>query len=135
MTIWQLITLIIVVTIGIVWSLIFFELQNDKTSIFIAITIIIAFIGVGVCYWYNQNTETGVRNSGEYQRELSNGVEREISIYSEDGREIYHYEGKINIDDTKSPYCLYFYDQSGKSYIIHYGIKDTVIITEIGEEK
>lgn len=94
------------------------------------VLVVVALIFVGL-YWYNHNTAKGVRYLGEFQKNLNNGVEREIYIYAEDGREIYYYKGRIDIDDTKTAYCLYFYDQDGKSHIIHYGVQDTVIITEI----
>lgn len=132
--------LIIVPFFGILALLVVIWLAYDQCSVKVGIIggiivlVVVALIFCG-CYWYNHNTANGVRKLGEFKKNLTNGVEREIYIYAEDGREIYYYKGKIDIDDTKTAYCLYFYDQDGKSHIIHYGVQDTVIITEIGEDK
>lgn len=132
--------LIIVPVIGILALLAVIWLAYDQCSVKIGIIggiivlVVVALIFCG-CYWYNHNTANGMRKLGEFKKNLTNGVEREIYIYAEDGREIYYYKGKIDIDDTKTAYCLYFYDQDGKSHIIHYGVQDTVIITETGENE
>ena len=82
---------------------------------------------VGVS-WYNTHTAQGARNMKDYKSNLNNGLERTVEIYAEDGRQIYHYEGKVDIEDNEN-YIL-FEDEQGKRHIIYYGALDTVIIEE-----
>lgn len=137
MTLTQIICVSILSVLALL-AVILYAYVHDSVKIGIIggliILIVAALVFVGF-YWYNHNTANGVRYFGEFQKNLNNGAEREVYIYAEDGREIYYYKGKIDIDDTKTAYCLYFYDQDGKSHIIHYGVQDTVIITEIEGEK
>jgi len=71
---------------------------NDSKSgaiIMILITIILCFgILVGFSWWHN-NTASGARAMKDFQSNIHNGINREITITAEDGREIFHYEGKI----------------------------------------
>ena len=57
-------------------------------------------------------------------------LEREIIITAEDGREIFRYEGKIDIDNNHADNYIKFDDENGKRYLIYYGIQDTVTIIE-----
>lgn len=96
----------------------------------ILITIIIC-IGAGAFMsWYNTSTASGIRNYKDYQSEMSNGIEREITITAEDGREIFHYEGKVDIESNHSDNYIKFESEEGKRYIIYYGIQDTILIVE-----
>lgn len=90
------------------------------------IIIVIAFIGLN---WYNTSTASGQRKVKDFKTEIQNGLNREITITSEDGREIFHYIGKIDIEDNNG-YIL-FESEEGERYIIYYGVQDTVIIKEI----
>lgn len=84
-----------------------------------------AFIG-----WQHTSTASGIREMKDYQSELSNGIEREITIFAEDGREIFHYEGKIDIESNHTDNYIKFESEDGKRYIIYYGIQDTITIIE-----
>lgn len=90
------------------------------------IIIIIAFIGIN---WYNTSTASGQRKVKDFKTEIENGLKREITITSEEGREIFHYIGKVDIEDNNG-YIL-FESEEGERYIIYYGVQDTVIIKEI----
>ena len=90
------------------------------------IIIVIAFIGLN---WYNTSTASGQRKVKDFKTEIQNGLNREITITSEEGREIFHYIGKIDIEDNNG-YIL-FESEEGERYIIYYGVQDTVIIKEI----
>lgn len=90
------------------------------------IIIIIAFIGIN---WYNTSTASGQRKVKDFKTEIENGLNREITITSEEGREIFHYIGKVDIEDNNG-YIL-FESEKGERYIIYYGVQDTVIIKEI----
>ena len=63
---------------------------------------------------------------------MEGGLNREITITAEDGRLIYHYEGKVDIEtrhDGNANYIL-FEGKDGLRRIIYYGIQDTVLIEE-----
>lgn len=82
--------------------------------------------------WYNTSTASGMRSYKDFKSEISNGIYRELVITAEDGREIFRYEGKFDIErheDGDDRY-LRFESQEGKRYTISYGIQDTVIIIE-----
>lgn len=90
------------------------------------VIIIVAFIGIN---WYNTSTASGQRKVKDFKTEIENGLKREITITSEEGREIFHYIGKVDIEDNNG-YIL-FESEEGERYIIYYGVQDTVIIKEI----
>ena len=98
----------------------------------LAITVVLVLTAFFSLKWYNKNTASGQRNWKDYQSELHNGIEREITITAEDGREIFHYEGKVDIETNHEGNANYilFESEDGKRYIIYYGIQDTVLIIE-----
>lgn len=108
-----------------------------EESTYVGIGLLIITIGICValifyCNWYNTNTAQGARNLKDQKSNLGGGLEREIIITAEDGREIFHYEGKVDIEtnhDGNANYIL-FESEEGKRYIIYYGIMDTVLIIE-----
>jgi len=114
---------VIVAVICLVWA------EEFKPAIITLIigTIIIA-IYLGGLSWYNTNTAGGARNYKDYVSNIENGLNRSVDIYAEDGRQIYHYDGKIDIEDNDG-YIL-FEDENNKRHIIYYGALDTVIIEE-----
>lgn len=108
------------------------ELDNGVAPYIITATIsaiIIILIVIGI-KWYNTHTASGVRAVKDFQSELSNGIEREITITAEDGREIFYYEGKVDIESDHDDNYIKFESEEGKRYIIYYGIQDTITIIE-----
>ena len=91
----------------------------------IVIGVIMAIIG-----WYNTNTAAGIRALKDFKSNVNNGIEREIIITAEDGREIFCYDGKIDIESNHEDNYIKFDDERGKRYIIYYGIQDTITIIE-----
>lgn len=89
------------------------------------------FIGVllGI-NWYNSSTASGIRAYKDYQSNMTNGIEREITITAEDGREIFHYKGKVDVESDHEDNYIKFESEEGKRYLIYYGITDTIIIKE-----
>ena len=92
-----------------------------------AIIIILIVIGIK---WYNTHTASGARAVKDFQSEISNGIEREIIITAEDGRELFYYEGKVDIESDHDDNYIKFESEEGKRYIIYYGIQDTITIIE-----
>ncbi len=97
-------------------------------SIVVSIGLTVA-LGFGL-NWYNTSTASGIRNFKDNQSNLSNGIDREITITSEDGRKIFHYEGKVDIESNHTDNYIKFESEEGKRYIIYYGIQDTITIIE-----
>lgn len=83
-----------------------------------------------ICSWYNTNTANGIRLYKDHQSNLSNGIEREITIMAEDGRQIFYYEGKVDVEANHQDNYIKFEGEDGKRYIIYYGIQDTITIIE-----
>ena len=80
--------------------------------------------------WYNTNTASGQRAVKDFKSNINNGIDREITITAEDGREIFHYEGKVDIESNHTDNYIKFDSEEGKRYIIYYGIQDTITIIE-----
>ncbi len=98
------------------------------------ITGLVSIIAIGVIMavtgWYNTNTAAGKRAVKDFKSNVNNGIEREIIITAEDGREIFRYDGKIDIESNHQDNYIKFDDERGKRYIIYYGIQDTITIIE-----
>lgn len=60
---------------------------------------------------------------------------QEITIIAEDGREIFHYEGKVDVKTShdKNRNYISFESEEGLHYTIYYGIQDTLLIIEKAE--
>lgn len=98
----------------------------------IILTLAICIGGVFGFNWYHGHTASGIRSYKDFESELSNGINREIIITAEDGREIFRFEGKFDVErhaDGDDRY-LRFETQDGLRYTISYGIQDTVLIIE-----
>ena len=85
---------------------------------------------VGIGHWYCNSTANGVRAMKDQQSNLDNGLHREIIITAEDGREIFYYKGKCDIETDHGSYIL-FEDEDGYRHIIYKGVQDTIIINEL----
>lgn len=99
---------------------------------FIVFTVcfIIGYAYAGYHSWLNTNTAKGQRFMKDMESEFNKGLEREIVIYSEEGREIYRYEGKVDLKVNQDSRDLEFIDQDGRKQIIIFGIQDTAVIKE-----
>ena len=110
----------------------FTEGEPLKGVIVILCTILVCAILIIGISWWHKNTASGARAMKDYHSEISNGINREITITAEDGREIFHYEGKIDIETShaNSENYILFESEEGLRYIIYYGVQDTVLIIE-----
>lgn len=95
-----------------------------------AVCVIIAL----VLNWYHLNMASGIRAYKDFQSEIENGIDREITITAEDGREIFYYEGKVDVESNHEDNYIKFEGEDGRRYIIYYGIQDTIKIIEKVEE-
>ena len=94
------------------------------------VSLIILGIIIGITGWYNTHTAAGQRALKDFQSNIQKGIDREITITAEDGREIFHYEGKVDIESNHTDNYIKFESEEGKRYIIYYGIQDTITIIE-----
>ena len=101
-----------------------------RSLVCLLITAMVFGGAVGVGHWYCNNTAAGVRSMKDQESNLNNGLKREIIITAEDGREIFYYEGKCDIETDHGSYIL-FEDEEGYRHIIYKGVQDTIIINEI----
>ena len=101
-----------------------------RSLVCLLITAMVFGAVVGVGHWYCNSTASGVRAMKDQQSNLDNGLHREIIITAEDGREIFYYKGKCDIETDHGSYIL-FEDEEGYRHIIYKGVQDTIIINEI----
>ena len=104
-------------------------INSDDTGILTvgAVGTLISVLLTGFCIWFFNGTAAGARMEKDFKSGL-HGLDREITITAEDGREIYHYSGKCDIE-TQDKYIL-FEDENGKRQTIYWGALDTIIIQE-----
>lgn len=129
---WVIIAVIFILGVGLSAYCIFFE-DESRWGFGLCITTILlcVILMVGFSWWHN-NTADGQRAMKDYTSNIEGGLKREITITAEDGRLIYHYEGKVDIEtrhEGDANYIL-FEGEDGLRRIIYYGIQDTVLIEE-----
>ena len=131
MTIELWIVAIVVGIVGIIFSIAIWRIDDNPggSMLCVLFTVFLVLLIVGGGFWYCNNTADGVRAMKDQQSELSNGLMREITITAEDGREIFHYVGKCDIE-TNGNYIL-FEDENSLRQMIYWGITDTIIISEL----
>lgn len=106
------------------------ELTRKSFVISLIISIVLGVVCMVGFSIYNTHTASGSRKLKDIQSEWNNGIEREITITAEDGREIFHYEGRVDIETNEDDKYILFDGEDGKRYMIYYGITDTVLIIE-----
>ena len=119
----------IVVVIGLVITIVCWA-EESITGVIITL-LITAIVAGGICWgghWYCGSTADGIRAMKDQQSNFDNGLNREIVITAEDGREIFYYKGKCDIEHNDG-YIL-FETTEGKRMMIYYGVTDTIIISE-----
>ena len=131
MTVGAIILLIILGVIGIIISIAFL-VDDPKLGIIALLVCLLVWVGAFFGFrWYYSSTASGARAIKDQQSNFNQGLNREITITAEDGREIYHYTGKCDIE-TQDRYIL-FEGEDGLRRTIYWGITDTIIIEELGQ--
>lgn len=126
---WLIFGLLALIGFGVA---IFFCVDDEPVIALIILIVTLVIVGgvMGFVAWYNTSTASGIRAVKDFQSNINNGIDREITITAEDGREIFHYEGKVDIESDHTDNYIKFESEEGKRYIIYYGIADTVLIRE-----
>lgn len=131
-TIAQWVVLVFLLLIGLIISVVLFADKDTRIAglAIVFSTIIVTILLAIFLHWYNTSTASGIRGMKDFRSNLSNGIEREITITTEDGREVFRYQGKIDVESDHTDNYIKFESEDGKRYIIYYGIQDTVKIIE-----
>ncbi len=105
----------VIIIVAIIAITIFIETDNISTKILcilVSLMIIVgAFFGI---MWFFQNTAAGQRAIVDQKSNLSNGLERTVTVYTANGEIIAQYSGRIDIEGNDGGYVLFDYD--GKRY-------------------
>lgn len=129
MTIAAVALLAILAVVGLFVSFMCFT-DEPKIGVIVLLVVLLVWVGAFVAFkWYYGSTASGARALKDQQSNLNQGLNREITITAEDGREIYHYKGKCDIE-TQDRYIL-FEGEDGLRRTIYWGITDTIIIEEL----
>ena len=96
----------------------------------VILSIVIACFG----FWWCNNTADGARALKDQHSNFNNGLNREIVVLAPDGREIFYYKGRCDIESDHSDNYILFEDEDGLRRIVYYGITDTVLIMELPDE-
>lgn len=131
-TIAQWVVLVFLLLIGLGISVVFLVDKYTRIAglVIVFSTVVVTVLLAIFLNWYNTSTASGIRGMKDFRSNLSNGIEREITITTEDGREVFHYQGKIDVESDHTDNYIKFESEDGKRYIIYYGIQDTVKIIE-----
>lgn len=132
--------IILVVIVGIIGVVISFVAANESYDSF-GKTLVVGLLATAMVVtlflaggsWYFNNTASGARALKEQQSNLNNGLNREITIIAADGREVFHYKGKCDIETDHEDNYILFEGEDGLRRMIYYGVTDTVLILEVGE--
>lgn len=137
MTIRYIIGIVILGLAGIGFSFMFAYAKHYDfgKNLCIGLLITALFVGpfIGYGSWYFNNTAEGARALKEQQSNLNNGLNREITIIAADGREVFHYKGRCDIETDHEDNYILFEGEDGLRRMIYYGVTDTVLILEVGE--
>jgi len=87
-------------------------------------TVAIVCIIASLFIWYF-NTASGQRTVKSWKSNNSGGIERIVKVYSNEGKLIEEYEGKIDIQDTEYGNKVLF-DLNGKRVVIY----NATVVTE-----
>lgn len=131
MTVSAIIILVFLGITGIIVSIMAFTC-DPKSGVIALLVSLLIFVGAIFGFrWYYGSTASGMRALKDQESNFNQGLNRQITITAEDGREIYHYQGKCDIE-TQDRYIL-FEGEDGLRRTIYWGITDTIIIEELGQ--
>lgn len=129
MTVSAIIALVFLGLAGVITSIMAFVSDIKAGVITLLVWIILLFGAFFGFKWYYGSTASGMRALKDQESNFNQGLNREITITAEDGREIYHYKGKCDIE-TQDRYIL-FEGEDGLRRTIYWGVTDTIVIEEL----
>lgn len=139
MTIGYIIFVGLIGIIGIICSLAAaassdYDSNGFKTFLLgLGLTVLVVVIMIVAGNWYYGSTAAGIRAVKDQESNLNNGLNREIIIEAADGRRVFYYKGKCDIESDHTDNYILFEGEDGLRRMVYYGITDTVLILETGE--
>ena len=106
--------------VAIVFAIAFvisFEFSKNGKAISFIIAGFISLIALGGMLWYFNCTADGQRQIVDQRSNLSNGLDRVVTVYTADGDVIAQYEGQIDIEANDGGYIKF--DFEGKRYMYY----------------
>lgn len=100
-------------------------------GLIVSIALCVGYLAFG--HWYYANTASGIRAMKDQDSNYAGGLKRQVIVTAEDGREIYFYEGHIDVETKPENKYILFETEEGYRHMIYYGATDTVQILEIPE--
>ena len=118
MTIAGLILLGLIVAMAFVIAFIIsLDFSKSGKAISFIISGFISLIALGGMLWYFNCTADGQRQIVDQRSNLSNGLDRIVTVYTADGDVIAQYEGQIDIEANDGGYIKF--DFEGKRYMYY----------------
>lgn len=93
------------------------DFSKSGTAISFIIAGLISLIALGGMLWYFNCTADGQRQIVDQHSNLSNGLDRVVTVYTADGNVIAQYEGQIDIEANDGGYIKF--DFEGKRYMYY----------------
>lgn len=90
---------------------------TEKRALAILVGIVVIAVIFGAGFWYYGSTAAGSRALTDQRANLSNGLDRTITVYTADGKVLAQYEGRIDIEQNDGGYVKFDFD--GKRYIYY----------------
>lgn len=113
---WIAVILLLCLIIGIAAIIMYYIDTATATIIGTLVTIAICVATILGFRWYYANTAAGQRAMLDQKSNLQNGIERTVTVYTADGKQLAQYRGKIDISDSDG-YVKFDFD--GKRYIYY----------------
>ena len=118
MTIAGLILLCVIVAMAFAIAFIIsLDFSKSSKAISFIIAGFISLIALGGMLWYFNCTADGQRQIVDQRSNLSNGLDRVVTVYTADGDVIAQYEGQIDIEANDGGYIKF--DFEGKRYMYY----------------
>lgn len=112
-----------VISIGLLIGAWFVSTESQyKARTWVATIFIIIAIFFGM-RWYFTSTASGIRSLNDERSNLSNGLDRVVTIYTAQGDVIAQYEGKIDLEMDQD---YVKFDWDGKRYIYYNCFVETI---------
>ena len=90
--------------------------KNMKKAMIITVIICVILFGGAFVF----NTASGQRKIKSWCSEIDGGLERTVTVYDYNGKEIRHWTGKFDVSASENE--TYFDDENGKRVVILGGI-------------
>lgn len=94
--------------------------EVSKFKIIVGVVVAIVIVILGIIF----NSASFKRGIVDFRSNIGGGLNREINVYTADGKLIRHFEGKIDIDSEHDGAVKFDYD--GKRYIYYNCFVETI---------